>query len=63
MANQKQTPVEKDIKYDMGVKEIFCPICKCCLYDGFAQNANVRNNAFKLVNAKFCPQCGVEFMD
>ena len=39
---------------------IRCEKCNCLLY---SSNVNKPAGQFDLINASFCPQCGVEFVD
>ena len=50
--------VKKEKHIDSGDVELRCPICKSLLYDSYFPKPQGQYN---LINAKYCPECGVKF--
>lgn len=51
--------IKKIIRYG-GITSIRCEKCDCLLY---TSNVDMPRGQFDLIDANFCPKCGVEFVD
>lgn len=51
--------IKRIIKYG-GITTIRCEKCDCLLY---TSNVEAPCGQFDLIDAKYCPKCGVEFVD
>lgn len=60
MDNRNHEPVNKKVLYDMRDKETYCPLCNTLLNDTFVKKSH---GQFDLTFAKYCPFCGVKFID
>ena len=65
MDNQKHIPVKKKIIHDMGDVEVRCPLCNILLFDSFGGGYSklFDSGVFNPSDSKFCPNCGVKFIN